>query len=128
MSSTSSTGKLGEDIATDYLKNKGYVILDRNWKNNVGRRLGEIDIVAKDPENSELVFVEVKTRDSWSYGDTLPEENITHSKLRKLAKIASAYLYSKNLTEATYRFDAVSVWLNEDNQAAEIKHLPSIYL
>jgi putative endonuclease len=121
-------GKIGEQIATDYLKNKGFEILCRNFKNNSGRRLGEIDIVAKDKEAEELVFVEVKTRGYQRYKDTLPEENITPSKLRKLSRIASAYLNSRDLSEASYRFDAVSVWVDEDANMAKIKHLKSIFL
>ena len=55
-------GKLGEEIATQYLRNKGYKILDRNFM----CRQGEIDIVAH--TKKELVFVEVKTRTNLSYG------------------------------------------------------------
>ena len=123
-----SIGKLGEQIAANYLKNKGFEILEMNFKNTSGRRLGEIDIVAKDKGAGELVFVEVKTRGYHRYKDTLPEENITPSKLRKLSRIASAYLNSRDLSEASYRFDAVSVWVDENANMAKIKHLKSIFL
>ena len=122
------TGATGEKIAADYLKNKGYDIVAMNFKNDSGRRLGEIDIIAKDQTTGDLVFVEVKTRDYAKYKDTLPEDNITHSKLRKLSKIASVYLYAHKLQEANYRFDAISVWLDIETRMAKVKHLPNIFL
>ncbi len=117
-------GDLGEKLAAKYLKNKGYVILDLNFQNNFGRRLGEIDIIARDGE--ELIFVEVKTREINKYADTLPEENITHLKLMRLAKIADAYIRLKKLDHLDYRFDAISVWLDSKSKEAKIKHIRSL--
>jgi putative endonuclease len=114
-------GDSGERAAAKYLKEKGYEIVETNFQNNSGRRLGEIDIIAKDRD--ELVFVEVKTREMEKYGDTLPEENITRAKLHKLNKIAWAYLRQKRLDNAPYRFDAVSVWLDLARNKARIKHI-----
>lgn len=127
MSTNNSTGKIGEEVAVNYLKANDYKIMATNFKNNSGRRLGEIDIIAKD-KNGELVFVEVKTREYQKYKNTLPEENITRAKLRKLSKIASAYLYQNNLKEANYRFDAISVWLDIETRLAKIKHIKSMFL
>ena len=121
---TSEIGQAGEQVAADYLKAKGYAILDMNFKNDSGRRLGEIDIIAKDKAADELVFVEVKTRDYQKYGATLPEENITHDKLKNLSRIAAAYLNQENLRDANYRFDAISVWLDFKTRRAKIKHIP----
>ena len=117
-------GDLGEKLAARYLKEKGYVILDLNFQNNFGRRLGEIDIIARDGE--ELVFTEVKTREMNKYAETLPEENITHSKLLRLAKIADAYIRLKRLDNLDYRFDAISVWLDSVSKKAKIKHIQSL--
>ena len=119
-------GPQGERVAADFLKSKGFEILEMNYKNYSGRRLGEIDIIAQ--ENSELVFVEVKTRDWKNYAGTLPEENITYSKLKKLSRIAENYLRQKNLLDCNYRFDAVSVWIDLTTHRAKIKHLRNIYL
>ena len=120
-------GKDGEVAAANFLEKLGYEILDRNFKNVTGRVIGEIDIIAKDKDLNELVFVEVKTREYRKYKDTLPEENITPSKLRKLNKIATRYLQEKNMREVAYRFDAVSVWLDYTTRNAKIKHLKSIF-
>jgi len=119
-------GDLGEKAAADYLKNKGYGIIERNFENAVGRRLGEIDIIAMDNRENELVFVEVKTRELDKFRNTLPEENITYPKIRKLAKIAGAYLRLRGLEDANYRFDAISVWLDKNGRQAKIKHILSL--
>lgn len=125
---TVEAGKTGEQVAANFLQNNGYQILEMNYKNSLGKRLGEIDIIAEDKEAGELVFVEVKTRRLQGNEDTLPEENITHSKLRKLSRIAGSYLNRKNWQDKDYRFDAVSVWLDWDARNAKIKHLKNIFL
>ena len=119
-------GDLGEKVAAKYLKNKGYEVLGVNYQNKFGKQLGEIDIIARDIDRKELVFVEVKTRDLETYAGTLPEENITAKKIHKLAKIANQYLYRYKLQDAPYRFDAVSVWLNYRTRQAKIKHIESL--
>jgi putative endonuclease len=122
------TGKTGEKVAADFLKEHGYEILALNFKNNSGRRLGEIDIIAKEKNTRQIVFAEVKTRDFQKYQHTLPEENITYGKLRKLEKIAQFYLRISHLATANYRFDAISVLLDKENRKAQIRHLKNIYL
>jgi len=117
-------GAEGEKVAAIYLQNKGYQIIVTNYANTLGKRLGEIDIIAKDQE--VLVFVEVKTRDLETYAGTLPEENITAKKIHRLAKIANQYLYKNKLQNSPYRFDAVSVWLNYRTRQAKIKHIESL--
>ena len=121
-----STGQLGEKIAAEYLKKRGYKILEKNFKNPLGRRLGEIDIIAQ--KNKELVFVEVKTKKASGFKDVSPEERITPDKLRKLNKAGQFYIKSKNLWGSDYRFDAISVWLDENKEKAEIKHLENIFI
>lgn len=120
------TGQTGEQVAANFLKSKGFEILDMNFQNDSGRRLGEIDIIAKDTKQNEIVFVEVKTREYTKYKDTLPEENITYQKLRKLDKIATIYLRQHKLANYAYRFDAVSVWLDFETRMAKIKHIQSL--
>lgn len=119
-------GEKGEELAAIYLKKKGYKILDRNFKNHQGRQIGEIDIIAKKGE--EIIFVEVKTRELERYKNTLPEENITFSKLHKLSKIANSYIKINNLWNCPYHFDAVSVWLSKDFKEFRIKHIDNIFI
>ena len=119
-------GSLGEQVAAKFLRDKGLEIIEMNYRNESGRRLGEIDIIAK--ENGEWVFVEVKTREYQNYQNTLPEENITSSKLHKLSKIANSYIKSRNLWDHPYHFDAISVWLSQDFKKAKIKHIENIFI
>jgi putative endonuclease len=119
-------GPLGEKIAVKYLKKQGYKILARNFQNNYGKRLGEIDIVAEDKKEQEIIFVEVKTREYVKFRNTNPEENITVSKLKKLVKIAHYYLQIKHQEEVKYRFDAIAVWIDLQNKKAKIKHIPNL--
>ena len=128
MKKRKTTGQMGEKIAADFLQRKGYEILGTNYQNSSGYRLGEIDIIAKDLSSEEIVFVEVKTRDYQKYKETLPEENITRSKLRKMEKIANSYLLKNNLRDKPYRFDAISIWLDLKEKMAKVKHLKSICL
>lgn len=119
-----SIGARGEKSAQDYLKKIGYKILATNFANPNGRRLGEIDIIAKDGE--EIVFVEVKTRNTLSGGSGLPEENITTAKLYKLNKVAYFYLSKNNLLNNPYRFDAVAVLADLEKNTAKLRHLKNI--
>jgi putative endonuclease len=94
-------GKAGEDKAAVFLAANGYKILKRNYKT----RLGEIDIIARDRET--ICFVEVKSRTTERFG--LPQEAISKSKQRQIAKVALMFLKENNLLESFTRFDAVSV-------------------
>lgn len=124
MKDTSSFGRKGEEAAAKYLKQIGYRILEMNFSNPSGRRLGEIDIIAQDKD--EIVFVEVKTRQKKST-QILPEENITRFKLYKLNKAAAFYIQKKGLFECSYRFDAISVVADPDSHCAQLRHLKNIF-
>ena len=83
-------GSLGEDIACNYLKQKGYQILGRNYR----KKYGEIDIISIAP-NKILVFVEVKTMAAMTSREMLvPEDQMTSAKLIKFRKIAQAFAAS----------------------------------
>ena len=79
------TGKKGEDIAVDYLVEKGYVVLERNWR----FKKAEIDIIAKDDDGT-LVFVEVKTRTYTYFGE--PEAFVDDKKKSLMLYAASEYM------------------------------------
>jgi len=99
------TGHYGEDIAAAYLQQKGYSIVERNYR----KRFGELDIIAEDGE--VLVFVEVKTRSSTRFGS--PFEAVDSRKQRKMSRIALAYLNSRKLFDRSARFDVVAVMLHK---------------
>ena len=95
-------GGYKEDIATEYLIEHGYKIIDRNFS----CKSGEIDIVAKDKEY--LCFIEVKYRENNKYGDAL--EAINYKKQQKLFKCANIYIMANKLVEnLNYRFDVVAI-------------------
>jgi putative endonuclease len=97
-----SLGEKGESQAVHYLKNKGYLILELN----VRYRQAEVDIVALDKKQDEVVFVEVKTRTEAFYGH--PSDAIDRRKLKKLQSVARSYCYLKKLRQ-DYRFDSISI-------------------
>ena len=119
-------GARGEKAAVNYLKKCGYRILETNFFNPSGRRLGEIDIIAKIGE--EFIFIEVKTRTNCHEKTPLPEENITVAKLHKLNKIASFYMAKNHLLDAPYRFDAISILADTENNCAKLKHLKNVFI
>ena len=84
-----SLGNWGEETAERYLRKKGYKIIERNFR----CRLGEIDIIAL--YRTQLVFIEVKTRQNQRYG--LPCEAITSQKLRHLKKSAAYFIVTAGM-------------------------------
>ena len=105
-------GKRSEIIASNYLKKKGYKILETNYKNDVG----EIDIIAKDKDY--IVFVEVKSRLSQKFGH--PFEAIDEIKQQKIHAVASLYMVKNHKFGSLCRFDAISI-LGLENP--EITHI-----
>lgn len=110
-------GKIGEELAVNYLIGKGYEILERNWRN----KHKEIDIVAKD--GGTLVIVEVKTRQSDGFGE--PDMAVTRQKQRCLVYAANAYVFSKRL-DLDIRFDIISIVFNQGNP--KIDHIEDAFL
>ena len=94
-------GRQGEELVHQYLIEKGYMILDRNFR----YQHREIDIIAL--KNDILVFVEVKVRNSDEYGQGL--ESITARKKRNIVSVARYYVERKGLQDHNVRFDVASV-------------------
>lgn len=109
-------GKKNEIIATNYLKDQGYKILETNYKN----RLGEIDIIVQDGDY--IVFVEVKSRLSRAFGD--PFDAIDKHKQFKIRKVAELYLMCKRKMQSNCRFDAIAI-LGDEN--LEIRHIKDAF-
>ena len=112
-------GSWGESVAAVHLEAKGFVIKEKNWRH----QLGEIDIIAQD--DTELVFVEVKTRRGNQLGS--PEEGLTVEKSRRLLLLAQAYL-SENDMDADWRIDLVAVELDDRGKMIRCDHIPSAVL
>src|SRR3989344_804197 len=112
------TARFGEELASKYLKSKGYKIIERNFR----KGYGEIDIIAL--KNNTLVFVEVKTKTSLSHGT--PLEEINYFKLKSLVKTAQFYKALNPKLPEAMRVDAVSVMLDHFGEQASIEHIENI--
>jgi putative endonuclease len=112
MAAHNELGKLGEDLAVDYLKKNGYTILDTNWI----FQKAEIDIIAK-IENT-LAIIEVKTRSSLEFG--LPQDFVNPKKIQLLVKAVDAYVVERNL-DIDVRFDIIAVY--KEGKSFAIEHL-----
>ena len=108
----SQLGGRGEDLAAGFLKAKGYVLLERNFRSPVG----EIDIVAREAQT--LVFVEVKTRETDGFGSA--KWAIDQKKRRKVSMAALAYLNKKGWGEKPARFDVVAVDMTQGGPRIEL--------
>jgi ribonuclease HII len=95
-----STGRLAEDAAAEYLKSKGYEVMARNWRT----RWCEIDIVAQ--KDKRIYFVEVKYRKSEAWGSGL--EYITPKKLDQM-RFAAEFWISSNNWNGDYSLSAIEV-------------------
>ena len=93
-------GERAERAAEEFLKSRGWRILERNFRT----RFGEIDLVARDGDT--VVFVEVRSRSSSAFG--APQETVTAAKRRRLIKTAQAWAQRRGL-DSPMRFDVVAL-------------------
>ncbi len=107
------TGILGEKLAGDYLKKRGYRILETNY--NCPH--GEIDIVAK--KKDSVVFIEVRTKTGHSFGT--PEESITQTKKGRIRTSALHYLQTHDNMPESWRIDVVAVEMDHDGKISRIE-------
>lgn len=115
MSKRQDVGARGEKLAADYLKERGYKIIQRNFR----CREGEIDIIAE--KGDCLVFVEVRTKKNTAFGT--PEESVTLSKREKLVSLANAYLQAYDKPPLAWRIDVVAVELGPNNRVSRLEHI-----
>ena len=111
-------GRAGEKAASDFLKEKGYKILQQNYL----LPDGEIDIAAQDGQT--LVIVEVKTRKSNNFGK--PYEAVTETKQRRMMKLAKQFMYRFRVLRLPVRFDIVSI-TGTTPEDFEIEHVVAAF-
>ena len=119
-------GSLGERAAEKFLKQKGYLILDRNYSFRIpgSPQKGEIDIVAKN--EGVITFIEVKTLTS-EYHTFLPEDKVDFKKQRKIIKAAESWLIKKRIPpETPWQVDVVSVRVANNLKKAKIQHFRNV--
>lgn len=112
-------GRKGEKLAARHLKRHGHKVLYRNFRAPHG---GEIDIVCRDKQHNELVFIEVKTRSKEEYGR--PLDAVDHKKRRLILRGAMTWLRLLDMPDITFRFDVVEVVMTEP---PEIRHIENAF-
>ncbi|MBR3720614.1 MAG: YraN family protein [Clostridia bacterium] len=113
-------GKFGEDVACKYLIKNDYEIIDRNFS----CRQGEIDIIAYDLKNKEIVFFEVKTRTSFNYG--FPSEAVNNIKQKHILNSVKYYLYCKGLQDCFVRIDVIEIVIDTNRTRYKLNHLKGV--
>lgn len=113
MSNNHKTGKIGELAAVEYLQNKGYSILERNWRFH----RAEIDIIAECDEL--LVFIEVKSKKSDRHGK--PEHTVTRAQQKLILLAASGYM-SRHNYEWAVQFDVIGVLIDHHDNVLRLTH------
>ncbi len=106
-------GERGEALARRYLEERGYRILECNFR----CPYGEVDIIAQ--EGDCLVFVEVKTRRSRSFGR--PEESITPAKVQRMMDVAQAYLQAHEGLPDAWRIDVVAIQMGPSGSPPNVR-------
>ena len=109
-------GKKGEQLAIDYLVEKGYTILDKNWR----FQKAEIDIIAQ--KENTLAVVEVKTRSSDYFGN--PQDFVNPKKIQLSVSAINEYVISKDL-DVDVRFDIIAIVLS--SKTPSIDHIENAF-
>jgi len=113
-------GDKGEQMAADYLKDRGYQLLDKNFVT----RYGELDLVAL--EFGTVVFVEVKTRTSTAFG--LPESSVTPAKLERIQNAGLLWLQVHPEAPNDWRVDVIAIIINHRGDILDIQHFINVNL
>jgi putative endonuclease len=106
-------GVLGEKLAKDFLRKRGYRILETNYRCPGG----EVDIVARHKDC--LVFIEVRTKRSLEFGS--PEESVTPAKMEKLRAVAAHYWQTHHGLPPSWRIDMVAVEIDQEDKPRRIE-------
>ena len=105
-------GKLGEEMAVEFLQKDGYAIIETNWT----FQKAEVDIIAQ--KENTLAIIEVKTRSSLEFG--LPQDFVKPKKIQLLTKAVDAYVNERDL-DIEVRFDIIAI--HKEGKSFVIKHL-----
>ena len=109
-------GKKGEQLAVDFLVDKGYEILERNYR----FEKDEVDIIAK--QYDTLAIIEVKTRSTIDFGN--PQDFVKPGQIKRLVKAVDEYI-TLNKLDVEVRFDIISIVKEGNNY--KITHLENAF-
>lgn len=110
-------GQVGEDFSAKYLEERGYKIIDRNYK----IRSAEIDIIAE--KDNTIIFVEVKTRSNIRHG--FPVEAVNLRKQKRIIQAASVFLQDEKYFDFACRFDVIEVYSIADE--LKLRHIENAF-
>lgn len=127
-------GSYGEEIACNYLRKKGFSIVETNYL----KKWGEIDIVSRETFKNKTIihFVEVKTvsyetkqhlLNAVSYGTWRPEENVHPNKIKKLYRAIESWLLEKN-EDSDWQIDVIAVRIVPCERYATVKYIPNVII
>lgn len=122
-------GELGENIACNFLLNKDFKIIERNYT----RKWGEIDIIAS--KENKLHFIEVKSvsrnidtkidKENTGYR---PEDNMHMHKIIRMHRVIQTYLIHKKLENTSWQIDLLLVYIDKNKRLARVKSLENIII
>ena len=112
-------GRLGEDIAADFLEKRDIKIIKRNYFT----KYGEIDLIGF--KNKTIIFTEVKLRNNNNFG--LPVESITKNKIKRYQNAAQAFLLETDINYNDIRFDVICLYLENKNNKYKIEWIKNQY-
>lgn len=126
-------GQIGESLASKYVENKGFFVIDRNYR----KKWGELDIIAE--KDGVIHFIEVKTVSRRSYGEKgrfeqeinnyRPEDNMHPWKLQRLRRAIQTYLLEKYRSkEPPWQFDLACVFLDQGRRVAKMRFMENLIL
>ena len=114
-------GKYGEKIACEFLRKNKYTIITQNFK----CKQGEIDIIAKDLNYKDIVFVEVKTRTNLNYG--IASEAVNKNKIEHIYKSAQFYILKNNIKNQNIRIDVIEIYIKLKEKKVIVNHIKNIF-
>ena len=112
-------GEVGERVAEEFLVGRGYILVEKNYKN----KYGEIDLILEKDRGEKIVFVEVKTR--YESDINSPEDAINKKKVKRIVKNAESYILFNNVDKEIL-IEAVCIVFDKENKVKDIKHYEDI--
>jgi putative endonuclease len=118
MAAKDALGRRGEDLAVQYLEQRGLIVLSRNWR----CREGEVDVVATD--RRRLVVCEVKTRSGTGFGE--PADAVDNRKAARIRRVTQAWLAAHQVRWCEIRFDVLAV-LAQPGEPIAVQHYEAAF-
>ncbi len=120
---TKERGDIGEKIASEWLSNKGFLVIERNYR----KKWGEIDIVAA--KDKIIHFIEVKSVSGGGGGGYRPEDNVHEIKQKRLRRTIQTFLAERKYSsEAVFQFHIMAIYMDDETRKARVEFVENIIL